>query len=215
MITHEPSRPSGDLHPLAALRQFVQSARVEGASERCAMCAIPIPSEHRHLVDTADRTIKCMCVHCHLLFSDTGAAGGRYRHIPTRHQQVAGFEVSNAEWDELQIPVSLAFFFRNSQQDRIVAFYPGPAGATESLLPLEPWSRIAARHPELDEIEDDVEAIIVRRTNERAEAYIVPIDKCYELTGRLRMHWSGFDGGTEAARAIDDFFDQLRERSDA
>ena len=43
----------------------------------------------------------------------------------------------------------------------------------------------------------------------------MPIDKCYELTGRLRMHWSGFDGGTEATRVIDEFFDRLRECSDA
>ncbi len=33
-----------------------------------------------------------------------------------------------ATWDELQIPVSLAFVFRNSVQERVVAFYPSPAG---------------------------------------------------------------------------------------
>jgi hypothetical protein len=204
-----------DEHPLRALRTFVQSARAEGASERCAMCAIPIPSAHRHLVDTTDRTIKCMCPHCHMLFSEPGAAVGRYRHIPTRHQRIAGFEVTQGEWDDLQIPVALAFFFRNSDQDRIVAFYPGPAGATESLLPLDAWARITARHPGLDDIEPDVEAVIVRRTDDETLAFIVPIDRCYELTGRLRMHWSGFDGGREAAVAIHQFFDDVGARADA
>lgn len=207
--------PLVDEHPLRALRTFVQSARAEGASERCAMCAIPIPSEHRHLVDTADRTIKCMCPHCHMLFSDPGAATGRYRHIPTRHQRIDDFEVTQGEWDDLQIPVALAFFFRNSDQDRIVAFYPGPAGATESLLPLDAWARITTRHPDLDDIEPDVEAVIVRRTDSEALAFIVPIDRCYELTGRLRMNWSGFDGGREAANAIDQFFDDVGARADA
>jgi hypothetical protein len=179
------------------------------------MCAIPIPSNHRHLVDTADRTIKCMCPHCHLLFSEPGAAAGRYRHIPTRHRQIDDFDVSDAEWDDLQIPVELAFFFRNSEQDRVVAFYPGPAGATESLLPLDAWARITTRHPDLDDIEPDVEAVIVRRGRAQSIAFIVPIDRCYELTGRLRMHWSGFDGGREAATAIDDFFDDVKARSSA
>lgn len=210
-------RPADGIdHPLAALRTIVQSARIEGAAgERCGMCATPIPTEHRHLVDTADRTIKCMCVPCHLLFTDDGAAEGRYRHIPTHHRVVIGFELSDGEWEELQIPVSLAFFFRNSDLDRVVAFYPGPAGATESLLPLDAWTAIARRHPELDELDDDVEAVIVRRTRERSEAFVVPIDRCYALTGRLRMTWSGFDGGPAANAEINQFFDDLRSRADA
>jgi hypothetical protein len=179
------------------------------------MCAGPIPDEHRHLVDTADRTIKCMCTPCLLLFSDPAAAGGRYRQIPTAHRSIAGFELSAGEWDELQIPVSLAFFFHNSGLDRMVAFYPGPAGATESLLPLDAWNAVRHRHLELEELADDVEAVIVRRSNERTEAFIVPIDRCYALTGRLRMNWSGFDGGPAAHAEIERFFDDLRSRADA
>lgn len=215
MSTESLTRGSEIDHPLAALRAFIQIARADGAGERCAMCAIPIPSEHRHLVDTVERTIKCMCPHCHLLFSDPGAAAGRYRHIPTRHRRIEGFEVSDAEWNDLQIPVALAFFFHNSDQDRVVAFYPGPAGATESLLPLDAWSRLTARHGELADLEPDVEAVIVRRGDGRSLAFIVPIDRCYELTGRLRLHWSGFDGGRDAAVAIDRFFDDVEARADA
>jgi hypothetical protein len=202
-------------HPLAVLRRIVQSASLDGAGERCAMCAAPIAGDHRHLVDTADRTIKCMCTPCLLLFSDPGAATGRYRQIPTGHRAVHGFELSGREWDDLQIPVSLAFFFRNSALGRIVALYPGPAGATESLLPLDAWSAVVARHPEVDRLDDDVEAVIVRRTRDRSEAFVVPIDRCYELTGRLRLSWTGFDGGPDAHREIERFFDELRSRADA
>lgn len=203
-------------HPLAVLRDLVQSARIDrGAGERCAMCATPIADDHRHLIDLGERTILCMCTPCELLFSDSGAAGGRYRQVPSRYAAIGGLEIDDAEWDALQIPVSLAFFFRNSDQGRVVAFYPGPAGATESLLPLEAWTAIAGRHPEVDAIDDDVEAVLVRRTTDGTEAYVVPIDRCYELTGRLRMRWSGFDGGIEARRELAGFFDEIRERAGA
>ena len=44
------------------------------------------------------------------------------------------------------------------------------------------------------------------------EAYLVPIDACYELVGQLRRLWRGFDGGTEASDALDAFFADLPER---
>ena len=42
----------------------------------------------------------------------------------------------------------------------MVAFYPSPVGATESLLPLDTWDEITARYPELASIKPDVEAIL-------------------------------------------------------
>ena len=40
----------------------------------------------------------------------------------------------------------------------------------------------------------------------RVEAYLVPIDVCYELVGQLRRLWRGFDGGREVRVALDEFF---------
>jgi hypothetical protein len=34
----------------------------------------------------------------------------------------------------------------------------------------------------------------------------VPIDRCYELVGRMRRHWRGFDGGDEVRAQIEVFF---------
>ncbi|CAN5499403.1 DUF5947 family protein [soil metagenome] len=204
-------------HPLEALREMVRGGQVDGAvGERCGMCAAPIPALHRHLVDMTDRTILYMCTPRQLLFSEPAAAAGRYRQVPMRYRAIDGFDVDDHEWDDLQIPVGLAFFFRNSSTERVAAFYPGPAGATESLLPLDAWSAIQARHPAVDSVDDDVEAVLVRRSKSGpAEAFIVPIDRCYELTGRLRMRWSGFDGGSEAHAEIDRFFDDVRARAGA
>jgi hypothetical protein len=90
-------------------------------------------------------------------------------------------------------------------------FYPGPAGATESDLPLESWDRIVAENPELSVLQPDVEALLVRRPG--GDCFVVPIDTCYELVGQLRTRWRGFDGGAEAHRLIDDFFARVRARS--
>ena len=60
---------------------------------------------------------------------------------------LADFQISDAEWDSLLIPINLAFFFENSLNSRVGALYPSPAGATESLLPLEAWTSIRAKQP--------------------------------------------------------------------
>jgi hypothetical protein len=59
----------------------------------------------------------------------------------------------------------------------------------------------------------DVEALLVNRTEAGPECFLVPIDACYELVGRVRRGWKGFDGGTEVWQDIGAFFDGLRERS--
>ncbi len=144
----------------------------------------------------------CACRGCYLLFTVEGAGGVRFRAVPDRYLAFPDLRLAPGEWDALQIPVSVAFFFVNSTLDRIAAFYPGPAGATESLLPLETWDELVAAHPELGTLAPDVEAILVRsdRTTNDAECFLVPIDACYELVGRLRQLWRGFDGGTRGAR---------------
>jgi len=43
--------------------------------------------------------------------------------------------------------------------------------------------------------------------------HLVPIDACYELVGRMRRLWRGFDGGSEARAAMADFFSTVQERS--
>lgn len=43
----------------------------------------------------------------------------------------------------------------------------------------------------------------------------MPIDICYELVGRMRLLWQGFDGGAEARAALKTFFEQVERRSRA
>ncbi|MFY9737423.1 MAG: DUF5947 family protein, partial [Candidatus Cybelea sp.] len=181
--------------------------------ERCDFCAVPVAPEHDHLIELAARRILCTCRPCHIVFEPAGAAQGKYRAIPNRYREVAEFVVDDATWDSLQLPIGLVFFFYNSTERRTVAFYPGPAGATESLLPLEEWVGIVARYPEFSSIEPDVEAILIQRNQKVSCCFIVPIDAAYELVGLIRTCWKGFDGGQEAHQKIAQYFERVRTRS--
>ncbi|MGV9817034.1 DUF5947 family protein [Nocardia xishanensis] len=186
------------------------------AGERCEMCAEHIGEPHQHVVSIEGRQLMCVCRACYLLFTDS-AADLRYRAVPERYLAFPDVVVDQAEWDALEIPVGLAFFFRNSTLGRTVAFYPGPAGATESELPLPKWHAILERHPELDIAADDVEALLIRMPHRGGPGacLLLPIDACYEFVGRMRLLWHGFDGGQEAHRYIEEFFAAMTSRARA
>jgi Family of unknown function (DUF5947) len=185
------------------------------AGERCEMCSEPIADEHQHVVNLEGRQLMCVCRGCYLLFTDTQAEL-RYRAVPDRYLAFPDFALDRRGWEALQIPVGLAFFFHNSTLGRTVAFYPGPAGATESELDLQAWNDIRTADPRVDTVAADTEAVLVRVPDDETaspHAYLVPIDACYEFVGRLRMMWRGFDGGQDVRRYIDEFFEVLDSRS--
>jgi hypothetical protein len=173
------------------------------------MCAESIADTHQHVVNLAARQLMCVCRGCYLLFTDQKAEL-KYRAVPDRYLAFPDFKLDRRAWEALQIPVGVAFFFRNSTLDRTVAFYPGPAGATESELDLDAWTAISAAEPRVGLLADDVEALLVRVPDVgEPTCYLVPIDACYEFVGNLRQLWRGFDGGQEAHEFIDDFFASL------
>jgi hypothetical protein len=203
--------------PLAVLQRIRESQprEIPRPGEVCELCSASIPDEHGHLVDLESRTLLCACRGCYLLFLSEGAGGTHFTSVPDRYLDFSDIQLSPAQWDNLQIPVSVAFFFLNSSLGRVAAFYPGPAGATESELPLETWSEIRAANPHLSTLQPDVEAFLVRsRSNQGGtECYIVPIDVCYELVGHLRRLWRGFDGGAEANAKLDAFFAAIKAKA--
>jgi hypothetical protein len=188
----------------------IRAAPRRPAGERCEMCGEPIAEDaHSHVVDLANRALLCTCRPCTLLF-DYPEAKLRYRAVPDRWAAVPALPLP--VWEDLQIPVGVAFFFRNSELDRVVGVYPGPAGATESELPLAAWDAVLAAAPEIGGLAPDVEALLVRVTGSRVDGHLVPIDVCYELVGLLRRRWRGFDGGQDVRRELDVFFERVAGR---
>jgi hypothetical protein len=185
----------------------------EAAQEHCDLCGEPIPPEHRHLLEVSTREIKCTCRPCSILFASEAASEGRYRLIPDRHLFLEDFEMSDAQWENLRIPVDMAFFFYSTPAERVVAFYPSPMGPTESLLKLSAWEELEKSNPLLKGMERDVEALLVNRVRGAREHFLVPMDECYSLVGLIRMNWRGLSGGREVWEKIGQFFEELRKRS--
>ena len=194
---------------LAVLRRIRSAPPPAPAGERCEMCGQPVGADHPHVVDVANRALLCTCRPCSLLFAYPDAQLA-YKAVPDRYHAVEPLPLPL--WEDLQIPVGVAFFFANSTLGRVVGVYPSPAGATESELPLGSWDAIVAVEPVLGTLADDVEAALVRVRGARVEAYLVPIDACYELVGQLRRLWRGFDGGREVRLALDEFFARVAGR---
>ena len=121
--------------------------------------------------------------------------------------------MTDAQWEDLRIPVDMAFFFYNTPAEKVVAYYPSPMGPTESLLELETWEDLEARNPILETMERDVEALLVNRARGASEHFLVPMDECYKLVGLIRTRWRGFSGGREVWDDITAFFEGLKRRS--
>jgi hypothetical protein len=196
---------SSRLQELAQRRAQPQAA----SEEQCELCAEPIAPEHRHLLDLETRRLLCACRACTILFDRSGAGGGHYRLIPDRVVALEDVEFDDVTWQSFGIPVDMAFFFHSSAAGRVVAFYPSPLGATESLLDVEALEEVAV----LSELEPDVEALFVNRTHGKREHWILPVDRCYELVGLVRTHWRGFTGGDELWVALDALFERLRKEA--
>ena len=208
-----PTLPFQQDSAFAALRQF---ARKRPAAERCEMCSQDLAAEHEHLVEPVQRKLICACQACAILFENQ--SGTKFKRVPRQVLFLRDFQLTDAQWDGLMIPIEMAFFFKSTPLDKVIALYPSPAGPTESLLSLDTWSEIVETNPMLKGMQPDVTALLANRVGHvrglaPAEYYLVPIDECYKLVGLIRTHWHGFSGGTDVWREIGAFFTLLKKRA--
>ena len=198
----------GRKNPLATLRQFA-TVRPPAAPERCELCSEALAPRHRHLLEMETRQVACACDPCAMRFQLV--VEGRFKLIPRDARTLPGFRMTDAQWTGLALPIDLAFFLHSSQAEKVVAYYPSPAGVTESLLPLDAWETLVEENPALAQMDTDVEALLVNRMKSARTYFLTPIDTCYELAGLVRMHWRGFSGGDDVWREIDQFFARLAQ----
>lgn len=226
-----PGRPGGPgATVLSALRRLAAAAPdpepVSPPADQpqpCEMCGAGMDERHGHVADTRDHRLLCVCRPCHLLFDRAGPGGVRYRGVGADIRLVVDPALDRRAWEDLAIPVDLVFVLAQSPAppetedepgaDAAVperrAFYPGPGGATESLLELGWWEGLVEANPALDSVEPDVEAVLLRREGDEVTCLVVPVDRCYELVGEVRNRWVGLAGGREVWERIDAFFDDL------
>jgi hypothetical protein len=198
-----------DGRPLGVLQRFVK--RRSEDDERCELCSAPVRPGHQHLWEISKRQAVCACDACAILFPDQ--SGARFRRIPRDIRSIPSFTLSDEQWAALNIPVDVAFFYRDSTAQRTIAMYPSPAGATESTLTFDSWIEIERDNPVLGRMQPDVEALLVRRGRTSHRHYLVPIDECYRLVGIIRTRWRGLSGGSDVWSEIARIFDELEKRS--
>jgi hypothetical protein len=182
----------------------------EPGTERCEVCGVPIGPGHRHLLHLLERRILCACEPCWAMRS----GDGDLRPTGQRTVWLSDLDVPDDVWAAFRIPIGLAFFMESTVTGCVVALYPSPGGATESELRFDQWDRMRALHPALATLEPDIEGLIADRLTEPPTYVIAPIDRCYELTGTVRAHWSGISGGDAVGAAVDAFFAQLRAQAE-
>lgn len=195
----------------AALRQYVREAPGDAPVERCELCSVRLPPAHRHLLAMESRQVTCACDGCALRFEDV--IGGRFKLIPRDPRELPGFVLDDTVWAGLAIPIDLAFFYRSSSADQVVAMYPSPAGATESQLPLSAWGALEEANPALTKMRPDVEALLVNRVGDNRVAFLAPMDTCFGLVGLIRLHWRGLSGGERVWEEITAFFDRIAAKA--
>ena len=197
----------------------------EPPAERCDLCRTTLPDDHRHMLQLVERRIVCTCEACWALHS----GDAEYRPTGMRELWLSEFRCDEETWAGFQIPIGLAFFMRSTvrpgdgrgrsgtferaQADSVVAFYPSPAGATESELSLDSWERLVAANPVLEQLDADAEALVVNRITQPAQYAILPIDRCYELVGLIKSRWEGISGGSAIEQAVPEFFARVRARA--
>jgi len=207
-LTQDRQPPRAAPSAFSRLQRLAQPRVVQ---EHCELCRAVIPKQHQHLLELQSRQLVCACEACAILFSDEHAL--RYRRVPRQIRRLNNFALSEEQWEDLHIPISLAFFYHSLAANKVIAMYPSPAGATESLLPMDAWKELVVANPILSKMQSEVEALLVNRVGDTQLCFLVPIDECYKLVGLIRCHWRGFSGGKEVWTEIQGFFDDLVRRT--
>jgi hypothetical protein len=105
------------------------------------LCGAAEGVEHEHLVEPAKRRLVCACQACAILFS--GHEDQRYKRVPTRIRFLPDFQLTDAQWDSLLVPINMAFSLRPARQQgwqRSIETAGGIAFAAET------WDQIVAEN---------------------------------------------------------------------
>ena len=129
---------------VASLRRLQMRQMPEGPEPieaSCDLCGTSMPEDHRHLLQLDERSLVCVCESCWAL------RAGDAEYVPTGSRVVWLDDLALPDdlWARFRIPIGLAFFLRTG--GGTVAFYPSPAGATESELDLEVWEDLVSAEP--------------------------------------------------------------------
>jgi hypothetical protein len=109
------------------------------------MCGVPLDARHGHVVEVAKRSLACACRACYLLFTRDGAAGGAYRAVPERYLRDPDHPLTPPTGRPAD-PGRHGVLLRQQRTGPGGRLLPEPGRATECLLDLDAWDRLARTH---------------------------------------------------------------------
>ena len=208
----QPRRPGAPLGDAAADQRAAARAGPTASAARCAPS--PIAEQHQHVVNLDSRALMCTCRACYLLFTDRAgrpALPRRAGPLPVLPGLRARRGATGTRWRSRSAWPSSS---PTRCSGRTVAFYPGPAGATESELPLDAWDARRGGQPAARHRAAPTSRRCCVRGARTASDRVRPATWCRSTPatswsagcGRL---WRGFDGGQEARARSTTFFAQV------
>lgn len=196
---------------LPQLPRFARAFNVRRQRRRCDRCRTVWKSPYRHLLDLDGFQLLCACPDCTAACLED--ARGSCRVVPAWVRKVLGWSPERSRWSELQLP-GIAFFLRASKAEGWLSVFPSAIGALDGHLSAADLGSLLGNSVVLARVALDVEALLIdARQAEEMQAYIVPIDVCFDLSALVRQVWPGIDGGESARRELDRFFAALEQRA--
>ena len=191
---------------VARLRRLSAREMPEGLQPleaTCDLCGREMSEEHRHLLQIEERQLVCACEACY----DGASGDAEWGPTGTRVMWLTGFRMPDDLWARFRIPIGLAFFLKG--EEGVTAFYPSPAGATESDVEPSAWSELVGLNDILQMLEEESEVLMVNRMKGAQEYAIAPTDDAYRLVGLVRTRREGISGGPGLENAVAEFFAEL------
>jgi len=169
--------------------------------KHCDVCGLPAESHTSYLVHPASRRLILCCDNC----SRNLLAGGsrKYRPVPSRVECLPEFSMTDAQWNSLNLPIHLAFFYYSTPDRGVWLVYPDSSGPNETRLPPAKWEELAAANGILRQFQPDVEGLLINRVGRIRRYFRAPIDECFKLTAIVRDNWTGVTGGVDLWRKIE------------
>ena len=194
-------------------RRLARRAAAESVAvqERCELCGAPIPARAPSPARPGDARA---ALRVPPVQPAVRPRRGRRRPLPAGARPAAAPGRLRARRRRLGRAATSPSTWRSSsttpRAGRVVAFYPGPMGATESLLELRAWTRAGGAEPGAARAASPTWRRCSSTGARGAPRSLAGPDRRVLFAGGPDPHrWRGFTGGREVWEKIGQFFEQL------
>ena len=170
-MTPPPETGTASADTIARLRRMANARKVAAAAaadeERCDLCGTSLPSDHRHMLQTEERRILCVCEPCRAMRAHEPGL----RPTGSRSLYLDGFAARRRPVGEVPDPDRAGVLLPQRRRRARRGAVPEPGGRHGvRALPRGVATSWSLANPVIATLESDVEALVVNRLVEPAGA---------------------------------------------